>query len=73
MVSLYVLETHTQDHNPSSTAQSDDFQPEKEYDYASAPETLLHDATCSPKTDTWMLGCMVSAEDGDHSSLAKNH
>ncbi|KAF8972230.1 kinase-like domain-containing protein [Flammula alnicola] len=33
--------------------------PEKHYDYLSAPETLLGQASCSPQTDIWMLGYMA--------------
>ncbi|KAJ3517611.1 hypothetical protein NMY22_g13928 [Coprinellus aureogranulatus] len=33
--------------------------PEQGYDYGSAPETLLANASCGPSTDIWMLGCLV--------------
>ncbi|KAF9477399.1 kinase-like protein [Pholiota conissans] len=35
------------------------YTPEKSHNYSFAPETLLERATCSPKTDVWMLGCLV--------------
>jgi serine/threonine protein kinase len=42
-----------------SIAQRWNYEPEKTGDYSSAPETLLHQATCSLQTDIWMLGCLV--------------
>jgi hypothetical protein len=41
-------------------AQHRSFKPEPGVDYLSAPETLLQEASCSPQTDIWMLGCLVS-------------
>ena len=41
-------------------AQHRSFKPELGVDYLSAPETLLQEASCSPQTDIWMLGCLVS-------------
>ncbi|KAF9472222.1 kinase-like protein [Pholiota conissans] len=35
------------------------YTPEKGHNYSFAPETLLERATCSPKTDIWMLGCLT--------------
>ncbi|KAF8972233.1 kinase-like domain-containing protein [Flammula alnicola] len=40
-------------------AQRSSYKPEKHYDYLSAPETLLGQASCSPQTDIWMLGYMT--------------
>ncbi|KAF9471411.1 kinase-like protein [Pholiota conissans] len=42
-------------------AQRWNYEPEKKHDYASAPETLLQQASCSPQTDIWMLGCLTYA------------
>ncbi|KAF9475177.1 kinase-like protein [Pholiota conissans] len=35
------------------------YTPEKGHNYSFAPETLLNRASCSPKTDIWMLGCLT--------------
>jgi serine/threonine protein kinase len=40
-------------------AQHRSFKPEPGVDYLSAPETLLQEASCSPQTDIWMLGCLA--------------
>ncbi|KAF8812799.1 kinase-like protein [Phlegmacium glaucopus] len=40
-------------------AQQGEYKPEKNEDYLSAPETLLQEASCSPQTDIWMLGCLT--------------
>ncbi|KAF9481506.1 kinase-like protein [Pholiota conissans] len=40
-------------------AQRNNYTPEKGKNYSFAPETLLERASCSPKTDIWMLGCLT--------------
>ncbi|KAF9479619.1 kinase-like protein [Pholiota conissans] len=40
-------------------AQRRTYTPEKGNTYSFAPETLLERASCSPKTDIWMLGCLT--------------
>lgn len=44
------------------TAQQSTFKPEPTGDYVSAPETLSQNASCSPQTDIWQLGCLVSCK-----------